>query len=493
MNPHSYLACDLSADCGRVLLGHLENGKLTIEEIHRFSNDPIRVLGTLRWDAIRIFQELKTGLRKAAEQERAIESLSVNSWGADYAFIRKDQPLLSLPFHFSDSRTDATFGTGILHASRKVIFENTGIQLSPSHTLYQLLSDQKSTPYLLKTAEHFLLMGDYLNYLFSGVVAAEESLASTTQLYDPERRAWSHALIHLFGFPERLFPQTVPSGSVLGPVLPDVSEEVGFPREVKVVATCSHGIAAAVAAAPAEGNDWAILISGTWSLIGVELPSPRLSSEARELEFNNEAAYGGGTCFQRSVVGLWLLEEARRAWIDAGEEYDFAELDRLAEECEPLRSIIRPSAERFLQPGDMPDKIRDYCRETGQPEPESVGEFVRCIYESLSLLYRSALSDIHLLTGRNIQRLHVVGGGSQSRFFNQCVANATEINIVAGPVEATAIGNVLIQGVALHHLESLQSLRKVCADSFRIETFHPLASVMWQSAFERFGDLDVDF
>jgi rhamnulokinase len=404
-------------------------------------------------------------------------------------YLRKDQPQLSLPFNYRDPRTESTFESGVRHASRKLIFENTGIQFMPFNSLYQLLSDQERSPYLLEVAEHFLLIGDYLNYLFSGIVAAEESLASTTQLYDPKRRAWSHALIHLFGFPERLFPPIVPSGTALGPLLPEVCEEVGLSPAVKVVATCSHDTGAAVAGIPAKGTDWAYLSSGTWSLIGVELPSPLISSEARELNFTNEAGFGGTTRFLKNIIGLWILQESRRTWMREGEEYSFSELDRHAEEAEPLRSLINPNDERFLRPDAMPDKIREFCRESGQPEPESAGEFVRCIYESLSLLYRRTLEDLHHLTGRNIQRLHIVGGGSQSRLFNQFVANATEINVHAGPVEATATGNVLIQAIALGHLDSLEAAREVSSSSSRIETFHPLAAVKWQAAYERFKSL----
>lgn len=474
------------------MLGQLENGKLTLEEIHRFANGAVKVLGSLRWDVIGIFDELKAGLRKAAARGLMIESLSVDTWGVDYVYVRKDQPLLSLPFHYRDPRTESTFESGVRRATQKVIFENTGIQFLSFNTLYQLLSDQEKAPYLLETAEHFLLIADYLNYLFSGVISAEESLASTTQIYDPQRRAWSHALIHLFGFPNRLFPPIVAAGTTLGSLLPEVSEEVGLSGDVKVVATCSHDTGAAVAAVPAVGADWAYLSSGTWSLIGIELPSPLISSEARDYNFTNEAGYGGTTRFLKNIIGLWILQESRREWSREGEEYSFTELDRLAEEADPLRSIINPNAERFLRPGRMPEKIQDYCRETGQPEPQSPGEIVRCIYESLSLLYRRTLEQIHRLTGRNIQHLHIVGGGSQSRLFNQFVANATEINVHSGPVEATATGNILIQAIALGYVGTLAELRKVCADSFRIEVFHPLASVKWQAAYERFNSLDLD-
>ena len=485
MSEHCYIACDLGAESGRVILGRLAAGRLRLEEIHRFANPPVRIAGSLRWDLLRIFEELKVGLRMVACEP--VESLSVDSWGVDYALIGAGQPLLAVPHHYRDGRTDATFAA--TRADANLIFAETGIQFMPINTLYQLLADQRSSPQLLAVAEQFLNIADYFNFLFSGRVAAEESLASTSQLYDPRSGEWSARLIEHFGLPMRIFPPVVRSGSLLGGMRPELEEELGL-RGVEVIATCSHDTGAAVAAVPAEGEGWAFLSSGTWSLLGVELPGPLINASVQAANFTNEAGYGGSTLFLKNLSGLWLLQECRRFWGGEGKALDYAELSRQAAEAEPLRSLINPNAERFLQPGLMPAKIAEYCRETGQPEPESPGQFARCIYESLALLYRRTLGEIAQLTGRRIERLHTVGGGSQSAFLNQCAADATGLQVLAGPVEATAVGNLLIQALSHRHLASLEELRACVRRSFVPEEFQPGASADWDLAYARFLKLE---
>ena len=339
-------------------------------------------------------------------------------------------------------------------------------------------------------ADQFLNVGDYLNFLFCGVARAEESLASTTQIYDPRKREWSGELIRAFGLPERIFPKIVPSGTKLGKLQAAVVEETGL-SEVEVVATCSHDTGTAVAAVPAEGEGWAYLSSGTWSLIGVELPCPLINEEVRAHNFTNEAGYGGTTRFLKNIIGMWLLQESRREWIRQGNPIEYAELDRQAEASEPFRSLINPNAARFMRPDDMPAKIAAYCRETGQPVPETPGQVARCVCESLALLYRQTLGQIERLTGTKISRLHIVGGGSRSPLLNQFAASGTERTVLAGPVEATACGNVLIQGLALGHLDSLATLRKVVRDSFPIAEFQPRDGAAWAAAFERFQKLTL--
>jgi len=356
--------------------------------------------------------------------------------------------------------------------------------------LYQFISEVEVNNDLLAIADEFLNIADYLHYLFSGVSRAEESLASTTQIYNPRTRAWSEKLIKQFGFPERCFPQIVPSGTKLGPLLPDVVAETGL-KGIEVIATCSHDTGAAVAAVPAQGDDWAYLSSGTWSLIGVELAAPLISEKIRAHNFTNEAGYGGTTRFLKNIVGLWILQESRRAWAAAGNDLDYAVLNELAAEAGPLRSLINPNASRFLKPGRMPEKIGAYCRETGQPAPETPGQFTRCILESLALLYRRTLDEIESVTGRTVRTLHIVGGGSKSALLNQYAANSTGRDVIAGPVEATAIGNLLIQAIALGHLHSLDELRHVVRDSYPVEVFKPQDGTIWKAAHERFAKLDL--
>jgi len=490
MSEHHYIACDLGADSGRVILGTLKDGKVILEEIHRFSNGVSKVHGSFRWNILRIFEHLKAGLRKVAAKNIAVESLSVDSWGVDYVLFNQRQPMLSLPYQYRDSRTDAPYAAILKSEGAAKIFEETGIQFMPFNTLYQLIADVEQNPDVLSIADQFLCIADYLHYLFSGVACSEESLASTTQVYNPKTHQWSRELIASYHLPERLFTEIVPSGTKIGTLLPAVAEETALP-EIPVVATCSHDTGAAVAAVPAEGEGWAFLSSGTWSLIGVELPCPLINEQVRECNFTNEAGYGGTTRFLKNIVGLWLLQESRREWIRQGMTLSFNDLDRMAEESEPFRSLINPNAARFLKPDNMPQKIAAYCQETGQPVPETPGEVTRCIFESLALLYRQTLEQIETLTGKTITRLHIVGGGTKSPLLNQYAASGTGRTVFAGPVEATACGNILIQALALGQLDSLAALRKTVADSFPVLEYQPQNSADWQRAVAHFGELKV--
>jgi len=485
VNPQHYIACDLGAESGRVMLGVLENGKLEIEEIHRFANGPARIMGSYRWDTLRIFEELKQGLRKVAERGIAPRSLSVDSWGVDYVLMRGSEPQLGIPHHYRDARTDSTYEMALKKATPERIFEETGIQFMSINTLYQFVADMKEQPEIVALADRFLLIGDYFNYLFSGRGVAEESLASTTQIYDPRKRAWSLELIGIFGFNERIFPAIVPSGTILGPVRDDIVEETRL-KGAQVVATCSHDTGAAVAAVPAEGDDWAFLSSGTWSLIGVELPEPLINDAVRQANFTNEAGHGGTTRFLKNISGLWLLQECRRAW---AAEYGYEELTRLAIETEPLRSLVNPNSARLARPDQMPRKIQEECEAHGEPVPVSPGQIARCILESLALTYRVAFEKLRELTGRPLTKLHIVGGGSQSALLNQAAADAIGCAVIAGPVEATAIGNVLVQAIALADIESLAALRRTVRDSFPVTTYKPRHGHAWDEAYGRFCNL----
>jgi rhamnulokinase len=368
------------------------------------------------------------------------------------------------------------------------IFEQTGIQFMSINTLYQFVADSEQQPELLALADRFLLIGDYFNYLFSGRGVAEESLASTTQIYDPRKRQWSRDLIELFGFHQHIFPEIVPSGTILGPLRQEIVEETKL-AGAQVVATCSHDTGAAVAAVPAEGDDWAFLSSGTWSLIGVELPAPLINEAVRQANFTNEAGYGGATRFLKNISGLWLLQECRRAWAKEGTEYGYEELTHLALETEPIRSLVNPNSPKLAKPDQMPRKIQEACEARGEPVPVTPGQVVRCILESLALTYRTAFEQLRQLTGRQLNRLHIVGGGSQSKLLNQAAADAIGCPVIAGPVEATAIGNLLVQAIALEDIESLAALRGTVRDSFPAVIYTPHHNKGWDEAFARFQNL----
>jgi rhamnulokinase len=490
MDPHYYIACDLGAESGRVMLGRLEDGRLALEEIHRFPSAVVRVLGSLRWDVLRIYEELKTGLREISRRNLPIAGVSVDSWGVDYVLINAVHPMISPPFHYRDERTAATYERVRESVGSKLIFEETGIQFMPINTIYHLASDVEKSPAMLELADCFLMIGDYFNYLFSGVARVDESNASTTQLYNPSTRSWSEVLIEQCCIPRKIFPKLVPPGTVLAPLLPEVAAETGLP-DVQVIASCSHDTGEAVAAVPSQDGDWAFLSSGTWSLIGVELARPLISEEARAHNFTNEAGYDGTTRFLKNIVGLWILQESRRAWVRQGLNLDYASLTAEADKTEAFRSLINPNAMRFAKAGEMPDNIAAYCLETGQPAPETPGQFTRCILESFALTYRTALSEIEQLTRRAITRLHIVGGGSQSALLNQFAASATQREVIAGPVEATAAGNILIQAISLGQVESLRTLREIVRDSFPLQTFGPLDAESWLEAYDRFTQLNL--
>jgi rhamnulokinase len=483
-----YIACDLGAESGRVMLGTLDSGRLAIEEMHRFATGGTALAGTFRWDILRIYAEIKEGLRKVAATGVTPASVSVDSWGVDYAWRGAGEPLLATPFHYRDSRNDRSFETVCAKVGPEKIFAETGVQFMPINTLYQLADDVLHRPKLLSVADGFLHIADFLNYLLGGAPKVEASLASTSQLYNPVTRAWSLPLAEAIGLDPRLLPEIVPAGTVLGDLADDVRAESGL-GPLKVVASCSHDTGAAVAAVPAQGDRWAYLSSGTWSLMGLELPAPLLSEEVRQANFTNEVGFGGSIRFLKNISGFWLLQECRREWARAGSDIPYDALVAMTASAEPLRSLIDPNRPEFAKPGSMPQKIEAACRATGEPVPENFGGFVRCILESLALIYRDTLESLRRLSGRPIDRLHIGGGGSRNAIVSQATADAANVEVVAGPIEGTAIGNALVQAIALGDLPSLDALRATVRDSFPVQTFKPNPSPAWDAAFARFQRL----
>lgn len=461
-----------------------------IEEIHRFPNRPTNVFGTLRWNVLQIFDELKVGLLKVGALGYRIDSISVDSWGVDYVHLRGQEPLLTLPYNYRDARTDGALEKAFALVPADLIYSETGIQFMQINTLYQLLDDLERRREILELSDQFLNIADYFNYLFSGVRCAEESMASTTQLFNPRERNWSWQLVQKFGFPARIFPKLVRSGTKLGPVRHDIGEEVGL-EDTQVVAGCSHDTAAAVAAVPAERENWCYVSSGTWSAVGIELEDPIINAASLAHGFANEMGYGGTVLFRKNVVGLWVVQECRREWAREGYKYAYEDLTKMAHEAEPLRSVIDPTASRFVKPGLMPQKIIDYCRETNQSSPGTHGEIIRCVLESLALRYRKVLREIVTVTSQEPKCLHIVGGGSKNQLLNQLTANATQVPVLAGPSEATAVGNILVQAIALGHLGSLADLRRVVRQSFPLTLCQPEDAPTWMKAYERFQKLTI--
>ncbi len=483
--PTHYLACDLGADSGRVILGTLANGKISLEELHRFPTGATKVGAALHWEFDRLLNELKTGLKKAAAKNLSIASISTDSWGVDYVIYDERGLPLSPVWCYRDARTERGVETVREKVEWPVIYAETGIQFMALNTIYQVVTEPAER---LAQAKHLLLIGDAFNYFCSGIARNEVSNASTTQLYNPQTKTWSRKLFSALGLREDLFAPICASGTRLGPMKKSLADEVGLPP-IEVVASCSHDTGAAVAAVPASGDDWAYLSSGTWSLMGVEKLQPVINEQSRELGFTNEIGYGDTTRLLKNIVGLWLIQESRRHWNKTGHQLEFAELERLAVAAPPFVSLINPDDPRFLSPDNMPEKIAAFCRETGQPVPADIGACVRCIYESLALFYRCTLHKLERLTGKKIGRLHIVGGGSKDATLNQFTANATKIPVLAGPTECAALGNILVQAIALGHLESHAAARGVVRNSFALKTFTPQDSAQWDAAAARFEQL----
>ena len=492
---HLFIAVDLGAESGRVVTGRLTEGRLHCEEIHRFAtgaqtHDAQTRNASLRWDLAHIQREIEEGLARAAAHQRAGESasVSVDSWAVDYVLLRQGQPLSWWPFHYRDTRT-ATVFEEVKSRYASEIFAASGIQFLPFNTLYQLLAERESEAEQWENADVFLLIADYFTFHLSGVAGSELTLASTTQLFDPVENQWSEALLQKFEFAASKFAPIVAPGTIVGPLCDALRERTGL-RNTSVIATCAHDTGAAVAAVPAQnGADWAFLSSGTWSLLGIELPAPLINRDVLDAGFTNEAGFGGTTRFLKNIVGLWIMQECRRFWQAQGDEFSYDELARLAQAAKPFGALIRPDDARFAAPGEMPLRIADFCRETGQTPPQTPGEFVRCISESLALLYGQTLTLAETLTGRQVARLHVVGGGSQNALLNQFTADATGREVWAGPVEATALGNLGVQALALDKISSLDAWRQIVRATDAPRVFAPQDGALWQRAAARFETL----
>jgi rhamnulokinase len=472
MSPTYYLAVDLGAESGRVMLGTLAEDRIVLEEIHRFPNRVLTLTGHLHWDLAHLEKEIFSAVEKAAARNLPIAGISTDSWGVDYVLLDAGGKALGPPYCYRDARTADSPARLFKKLPFSEIYHETGIQFMAINTLFHFEAQQRQDPAIFAGADRFLNIADYFNARLSGVEAAEESLASTTQLYNPQTHAWSPKLISTLELSASLFPKIVPGATVLGPIQGELANHAAF-AQTQVIATCSHDTGAAVAAVPAGGENWAYLSSGTWSLLGAELTSPIVTDAAREAGFTNEVGLGGTIRFLKNIAGLWVLQECRRAWEAAGQSLTYEELTALARDNGPAEAHISLQDARFLSPGDMPDKITAFCRETAQPLPSSPGQFTRTILESLALTYAQTLRQLESLVGRQFEKLHIVGGGSRSHLLNQLASDATGLEVVAGPVEATAIGNVLIQALALGEVESAGHLRRIVEDSFPTRNFFP--------------------
>ncbi|HWQ15543.1 MAG TPA: rhamnulokinase family protein [Roseiflexaceae bacterium] len=482
----NFLAFDLGASSGRALLGRWDGARFTLEELHRFDNGPVQVAGTLHWDVLRLWGGITEGIaRYAAQHPEPLMGLGVDAWGVDFALLDASGRLLGNPVCYRDARTNGMLEEVTARIPHRRIFERTGIQFLQINTLYQLYSMARAADPQLRCAAALLMIPDLFHYWLSGRAAAEYTDASTTQFMRCGEPRWDTELLEELGVPATILPEIVPPGTLLGQLRPEILDETGLRHQAPVIAPASHDTASAVAAVPGLDEHSAYISSGTWSLVGVETPAPVVSEAALALNFTNEGGVAGSTRLLKNVTGLWLLQECRRRWRRAGRDYTWEQLLALAAHAPPLRSLVHPDAPDFLAPGDMPAAVRAFCHRTGQPEPEDDGAVVRCCLESLALTYRAVIESVERLTGRPVETIRVVGGGCRNQLLNQWTADACGRPVVAGPAEATALGNLLVQAVAAGLLADIPAARRALAGSVELEHFAPRPTADWDAAYER--------
>ena len=480
-----FLAFDLGAESGRGVLGTFDGERLNLEEIHRFPNGGIRVLDSLHWDVLRLWNDMKTALSMCAQKRANLSGIGIDTWGVDFALLGRGDVLLGFPYHYRDSRTDGMLEEAFRRLDRAALFERSGCQFLQINTLYQLLSMVVDESPLLDVAETFLMIPDLFNFWLTGQKVCEFTDATTTQFYDPRRNGWSTEICNALRLPSEILPEVVQPGTELGTLLPSISAETGLP-EIPIIVPACHDTGSAVAAVPTRNENWAYISSGTWSLMGIEVPEPILTDHALALNFTNEGGVENTFRFLKNIMGLWLVQECRRTWAQAGDEMSYAQIAELAVSAKPFTALIDPDDDVFLPSGDMPARIVNYCKHTGQTPPSNAGEILRCALESLALKYRWVFEKLEVIHGEAIDVIHIVGGGAQSQILCQFTADATGTPVIAGPVEATAIGNIAVQAIACGLIKSISEAREIVHQSFDVITYEPQDSTQWDEAYERF-------
>ncbi len=485
-----FLAFDLGASSGRGVVGILEDKRLRIEELHRFPNGPTTLLGSMYWDVLKLFSEMTDALSIYSKKYGGeLSGIGFDTWGVDYGLFSKDGGLLGNPYHYRDSRTDGMVEETCKRVERKEIFEATGIQFMQLNTLFQIFSMVVNQSPILEVADTMLLMPSIFTYFFTGRKVNEFTHVTTTQMYDPRAGTWAYDLLKRLGIPtEMLAVEIVSPGTIIEDLLPDIAELSGLGK-VPVIASACHDTASAVAAVPAKGEDWAYLSSGTWSLLGLEIAEPIINADTLRYNLTNEGGVGNTYRLLKNIMGLWLVQECKRIWEREGSPISYDDLTREAEETKPFTAIVDPNDNLFLNPPDMPEALAQFCKNSGQQPPTTKGEFVRCALESLALKYRSVLEKLEQLRGKPVDVLHIVGGGVQNTLLCQFTANATGKPVIAGPVEATAIGNIMMQAIATGDISSIAEGRELVNQSFEVVTYEPQDTEQWNEIYERFQTL----
>ena len=478
------LAFDFGASSGRAIIGCFDGDKITLEEVHRFSNDPVSVGGTVYWDVLRLFYEIKQGIVKA-KIAGGFDSIGIDTWGVDFGLIDSEGKLMENPVHYRDTRTAGLVEESFKTMPKEKLYGITGIQFMELNTLFQLISLKKYRPWMLERADKMLFMPDLFAYMLTGKMCAEYSIATTSQLIDLDKRTWSKEILDAFGIKKSLFAPLVKPGTVLGELSKEICEECGV-DPVPVISVCGHDTQSAITSVPCEDGDFAFLSSGTWSLFGTELDRPIVNETSMNINITNEGGFDDSTGFLKNIIGLWLIQESRRQWKREGEEYSYADLEKLALAAEPFKCFIDPDAPEFVPHGNIPERVREFCRRTGQYVPETVGEVMRCIYESLAMKYRLTFEKLRECTKRDYPVIHVIGGGTKDGLLCQMTANSCDRTVKAGPIEATVMGNVAVQLMSDGSVDNIGQARKIIADSSELKIFEPKDTGDWAKAYEDF-------
>ena len=477
------LAYDFGASSGRAMLATYEDGKINMREIHRFSNDPVHLRGTMHWDVLRLWYEIKQGIFKAL-QEGPIDAIGIDTWGVDFALIDKNGELLQNPVHYRDHRTNGIPEQVFEKLSAHDLYMRTGTQTLHFNTLYQLyyLATRRSD--LLARADKMLMIPDFFAYLLTGETKVEKTNASTTNFFDPVSKAWDLDIFKTLNIPTHMLPELVCPGECYGMLSPELAEEFKCPS-IPVIAVCTHDTASAVAAAPASG-DFIYISCGTWSLFGTELQEPCITPESEAIQYTNEGGWNGSIRFLKNIIGLWLIQESRRQWMREGQEVSYADLEREALAAEPFRCFIDCDAPEFESAGDLPGRVREFCRGTGQYVPQTRGEVMRCIYESLAMKYRSNYEKLSTMTGKAYPHIHMVGGGIKDTLLCRLTANATGAVVLAGPAEATVLGNIAVCLISLGEIPDIHEARAAVARSEKLAKYEPVDTKAWDNAYETY-------
>jgi len=481
----AYIAIDLGASSGRVMLGEVDANTIRLEEIHRFENGPITVGDSIRWDFTKSMSEIKVGLAKAITTcAHPISGIGVDSWGVDFGLIDAEGALIEEPYHYRDSRNEPMMERAFEVMDRRGIYENSGIQLMSINSLYQLMAAQKGSSDSLQLARHLVFIADLVSYHLCGELFSEYSLASTSQLLDMQTGQWSKAIFEQLQLPIGLMSKIIAPGTVVGKLKETVCSELNC-EPIEVIAVGSHDTASAVAAVPVENSNWAYLSSGTWSLMGVEVPEAIVNDQTYGYELTNEGGVENTIRLLKNIMGLWLVQECRTQWQREGEDFSHGELVTLSQKAQPFVARINPNDPSFLAPGDMPKRLNEFLKQTGQSPLDNKGQLIRVVLESLAMTYRLTLQKLEQVIGKRIEVLHMVGGGIQNELLCQFGANALGRKVIAGPVEATALGNILMQAKANGQIQSLAEGRKLIRQSIALKEYEPSDTDLWNGEYQK--------